>query len=760
MKSLPLFLFTLFFFFAFKGFSTTYYLDATNGANNQNGLSPQKAWKDLFKIRGVTPEPEDTFLFKRGETWRSAQLYIDTSGNEQRPILFGAYGDSNDPMPVIDLTDTVAMSNVPMSWTESSPNIWEMPFTRNIGRLFVDNVELLRADSTDMVGLNDSEGQFGHWYVDLTTNKFYLYATSNPAIAHTTIMGGITQSNQIDAILAFQSDYLIFDNLDIRGGARAALSLFGCQHVTVRNCKIGRSANSGVLIINTATSGTETRISSNIVVHNNAFFSHFKFYHGLGTERGCGDGIKLFDGAINCTIRNNTFKNWAHNAVELLAVNTAFTGVNQNKIHDNHISAPDIPYSHPLGADGSLNRCQQNEFFRNTIENCRTTSQINGNNNHVHHNIIKNMRSSPAKNTPTGFAFTLAVYGPTLVSQDNIFEHNLILYADEAAFQVIGFGHPQPVQNNVIRNNIIYETGQAPHGNSYPNGTGLYIFRRDGVNGNTYENNLFFTSLANAKAIFRQDENLQHTAIEFNQLNGVDGNSIFDNLTGNPLFQNLAGNDYHLLESSPAIDAGKNTALLIDFDLNIRIVGTQPDIGPYESNFIACPTDRTLHQNPILTYTYAAQNTISSMGTVTATENVVLKAGTSITLTDGFKVVAGGQMHAFIENCMPAAIRNVEKIEASSANDFTDKTGSKINLSVAPNPVFYTATITVSSHQLEQIQLNLRDVTGRIFWQKLNCQIAKGNNQLPLNTSQMPSGLYFLTAQSQQQAVTKKIIIL
>ncbi|MEM1124193.1 MAG: right-handed parallel beta-helix repeat-containing protein, partial [Bacteroidota bacterium] len=668
-----------------------------------------------------------------------------------------AYGDSNDPMPVIDLTDTVAMSNVPMSWTESSPNVWEMPFTRNIGRLFVDDVELLRADSTDMMGLNDSEGQFGHWYVDLTTNKFYLYATSNPVIAYTTIMGGITQSNQIDAILAFQSDYLIFDSLDIRGGARAALSLFGCQHVTIRNCKIGRSANSGVLVINTTSSGVETRISSEIVVHNNEFFSHFKFYHGLGTERGCGDGIKLFDGATNCTIRNNTFKNWAHNAVELLAINTAFTGVNQNKIHDNHISAPDIPYAHPLGADGSLNRCQQNEFFRNTIENCRTTSQINGNNNHIHHNIIKNMRSSPAKNTPTGFAFTLAVYGPTLVSQDNIFEHNLILHADEAAFQVIGFGHPQSVHNNLIRNNIIYETGQAPHGNSYPNGTGLYIFRRGGVSGNTYENNLFFSSLPSAKAVFRKDENLPHTTTEFNQLNGVDGNSIHNNLTGNPLFQDLAGSNYQLQEPSPAINAGKSTSLLIDFDLNTRTVGTQPDIGPFESNFIACPTNRTLHQNPILTYTYAAQNTVSSMGTVPATENVVLKAGTNIMLTDGFKVVAGGQLHAFIGSCMPAAIRNVEKTEASSSIDFTSKTDLKIDLSVAPNPVFHRATITINNHLSGQIQLSLSDVTGRIFWQKFNYQTTTGNNQLQLNTSQMPPGLYFLTAQSKRQFITQKI---
>ena len=739
--------------------ATTYYLDASGGANNQNGLSPQTAWKDLFKIRGSIPEPGDTFLLKRGEQWSGAQLYLTTSGDALNPIVFSDYGATTDSLPIISLTGTVALSDITTSWTEGSSNIWEMPFTKSIGRLFVDGIELLRADSTDMVGLNDSEGLFGHWYFDRTTNKFYLYATSNPAATFSTIEGGITASGHIDAILVDQSDYLLFENLDIRGGARASLSLFGCQHITVRKCKIGNAANSGVLIINSTISGIETSMSSSISVDSNIIDSHFSFFHGLGTERGCGDGVKLFDGATNCIISNNIFKNWAHNAVELLAIKTEFTGVNNNKIHDNYITAPDIPYSHPLGADGSIGLCQQNEFFRNTIENCRTTSQINGNNNHVHHNIIKNIGNSPAKDVPAGFAFTLGVYGSTLVSQNNIFEHNLIINTAEAAFRVIGFGFSQFVENNIIRNNIFYETGQSPHNNSYQAGTGLYIHRRGGVNGNSYENNLFFSSINNAKAVYKEDDMTYHTAMEFNQLNGVNDNIIIDNLTGNPLFVDLPNNDYHLLEPSPGVNAGKSTNLLVDFDLNNRTIGVQPDIGPYETTFIACPFDRIINQNTILSYTYTAQNTITSAGTISAMQDVIFKAGTSITFKDGFTINAGGDLHAYIENCMPASIKDTNKKYSQLPTKLLPEVPNKIILKIVPNPAYHTATISFDSKQSEKVKLLLYNVTGQVFWEKENYQTTIGNNEQSIDVSQLSQGIYFLSLQAPQQLITKKIIV-
>ncbi len=46
--------------------STSYYFDATNGSDDNNGTSPDKAWKNLAKTRGLKLSPGDKILLKKG----------------------------------------------------------------------------------------------------------------------------------------------------------------------------------------------------------------------------------------------------------------------------------------------------------------------------------------------------------------------------------------------------------------------------------------------------------------------------------------------------------------------------------------------------------------------------------------------------------------------------------------------------------------------------------------------------------------------
>ncbi len=56
-----------------------------------------------------------------------------------------------------------------------------------------------------------------------------------------------------------------------------------------------------------------------------------------------------------------------------------------------------------------------------------------------------------------------------------------------------------------------------------------------------------------------------------------------NNIYGDPLFINTAGNDYHLNDTSPAIDVGTSVgAPTLDLDGNLRLYGSSVDMGAYE----------------------------------------------------------------------------------------------------------------------------------------------------------------------------------
>jgi len=57
--------------------SATYYVDATNGNDANNGLSPSIPWKTIAKVNTSSFKPGDQILIKRGE-----------GGSKVKPISF------------------------------------------------------------------------------------------------------------------------------------------------------------------------------------------------------------------------------------------------------------------------------------------------------------------------------------------------------------------------------------------------------------------------------------------------------------------------------------------------------------------------------------------------------------------------------------------------------------------------------------------------------------------------------------------------
>ena len=84
-------------------FSTTYYLDAANGNDNQSGLSESNAWKSLSKLRDVKLNPGDRVLLKRGNTFQG-ELEISGQGTSDNRIYIEAYGEGSR-VPIMKLRE-------------------------------------------------------------------------------------------------------------------------------------------------------------------------------------------------------------------------------------------------------------------------------------------------------------------------------------------------------------------------------------------------------------------------------------------------------------------------------------------------------------------------------------------------------------------------------------------------------------------------------------------------------------------------------
>ena len=94
---------------------TTYYV-AGNGSDNNDGRSAGSPFLSLNKVNGLTLQPGDQVLFRRGDTFRGT-LQIRQSGNAGQPIVVDAFGSGNKPV--------LAGSAVVNNWNSVGTNLWQ-----------------------------------------------------------------------------------------------------------------------------------------------------------------------------------------------------------------------------------------------------------------------------------------------------------------------------------------------------------------------------------------------------------------------------------------------------------------------------------------------------------------------------------------------------------------------------------------------------------------------------------------------------------
>ena len=78
----------------------TYYVDAENGDDNNDGTSPETAWKTLAKASSIRQLKEGgSILLKAGSVWNGEQLTVrNAQGTEANPVVIGSYGEGAKPV--------------------------------------------------------------------------------------------------------------------------------------------------------------------------------------------------------------------------------------------------------------------------------------------------------------------------------------------------------------------------------------------------------------------------------------------------------------------------------------------------------------------------------------------------------------------------------------------------------------------------------------------------------------------------------------
>ena len=79
-----------------SGGGTVYYVDPA-GDDSAAGTSESTAWATVAQVNASTFQPGDEIRFRRGGVWRES-LTVPSSGSSSAPILFGAYGDGENPL--------------------------------------------------------------------------------------------------------------------------------------------------------------------------------------------------------------------------------------------------------------------------------------------------------------------------------------------------------------------------------------------------------------------------------------------------------------------------------------------------------------------------------------------------------------------------------------------------------------------------------------------------------------------------------------
>ena len=540
------------------GWAAIYYVDATNGNDDNSGTAQATAWKTISKVNLSSFNPGDTILFKRDEVWRE-QLNVPSSGSSGNPITFGAYGSGNKPI--------ITGADIVTGWKKAAmSNVWYADLERSVSptvlcpkacktHVFFDGILGTKVESkTDL----DSEYE---WYGEGTT--LYIYSTSNPDTTYTNL--GIEFPVREKGIIIDNRNYdqrthkyITIEDIHVRNARIRLIDGINSDHLMIKNCLIEYSgpgdANNDCSCIS-LNHNTKNALVENCISHD----------AGCGIYIGTAGGTGKEYSATENIVKNNEIYN-VHSGVNIktLSINNTVEG---NYIHD--------IITQGIRAGGS--ETEGNVITMNFIENCEEDGIQAFSRASMTYNIIKSCYSGIIIIARTNQqAYNIDV-------GDNNVIYNNVIYDHIIGVAVHNYYGDLP-ENNTVKNNIISECARAIRfsGGTPPEG-----------NGNVFDYNCYYRS---SNLYFGNPGIISFE--EWKAIYGGDTNSTISN----PVFISSSPStetDFYLQPTSPCIDAGTDVGFTKDLSGTPVPKGRSFDIGACEYNSLPPPKNfRIVQSNP------------------------------------------------------------------------------------------------------------------------------------------------------------------
>ena len=534
---------------------TIYFVDATNGNDNNAGTSTGAPWKTVSKVNTSSFSPGDAILFKKGETWRET-LTVPFSGNAGGRITFGAYGTGANP--VITGADLITPGT---NWSLTSYNVWHTngittePKTVTMNGVFGK----LKASTDAMLTEYD-------WY--WAENVLYVYSATDPGTAYTA--PGVEYGQRGSAINTNGKSYITIQDLTANTSNYYGIFLNGdCSNITVNHVGANFNRVAGILTSSSATLSNITMTNNTtsyngakgiytasnnitqVVISGNTSTRDGSFFGPTGEDQ-WGSGIGMYGaGKTNVLITGNTI---------------SYAGYDR---HENRVSP-----GNPAKGMG---------IWLDTVSGSNIVIRGNNVSNCAGHGIF--VEKSDGVQVDYNLSFLNAYDGLRIdsdkdadagvhISQNNKFYNNVSYGNTGNGLACVG-GWAQDgnyVKNNTWKNNASVGNGvqfQMKWGGENDGSMG---------SGNVYLSNLLGVPVVSHFVEWGTGVH-KDTVAAFDTAYG----SATMTVGADPLFVSTSTSDFHLLPSSPAINAGINVSLTMDYEGNPVPVGSGPDIGAYEN---------------------------------------------------------------------------------------------------------------------------------------------------------------------------------